>query len=162
MDILFTVWISVCHSERWELLLGNGNTGHGLLCGAALGYVFVSNLFCLSVCVCVCESEVRATLRGNYATYCNQRGRKWLFILGVFLYLVLGNLPRNVLWLPNLVRRTLDRSVIHSWGQRTFLGKLHMPNRVGCRICKKRGRVSKFVKRGGQMADIAWKRAEFA
>ena len=31
---------------------------------------------------------------------------------------------RNALWLPNLVRRTPDQSVVHSWGQRLCRGHL--------------------------------------
>ena len=31
---------------------------------------------------------------------------------------------RNALWLPNLVRRTPDQSVVHCWGQRSCRGQL--------------------------------------
>ena len=34
------------------------------------------------------------------------------------------NLPYNVLWLPNLVRRTPDQSIVYCWGQRSCRGHL--------------------------------------
>ena len=34
---------------------------------------------------------------------------------------------RNALWLPNLVGRTLDRSVMHCWGQRSCWGQPGQP-----------------------------------
>ena len=34
---------------------------------------------------------------------------------------------RNALWLPNLVRRTPDQSVVHCWGQRSCRGHLGSP-----------------------------------
>ena len=33
------------------------------------------------------------------------------------------NLPTNVLWLPNFVKRTLDQSVAHLWDQRSCIGQ---------------------------------------
>ena len=44
-----------------------------------------------------------------------------------------GNLPRTILWLSNLVKITLDQSVIHSCGQKSRKAKVNQKSAHFCR-----------------------------
>ena len=85
-----------------------------------------------SVCVYVCPAMRFVMLRGMELKLGIGVGDGSTWFVGIF-----SELPhpgskviqrsiclRNALWLPNLVRTTLDQSVVHCWGQRSCRGHL--------------------------------------
>ena len=98
-----------------------------ILKGGGLKSILI-NLPCLSVCLCRYAFGRASTYRAE--TW--HGGRVWRAggnrQLVVATRQVKGHLEvkssRNALWLPNLVSRTPDHSVVHCWGQRSCRGHL--------------------------------------
>ena len=86
----------------------------------------------LCVCLCVCPAMRFAMLRRSELKVGMGVGDGPTRFVGIFLKLphlgskvIQGSIClRNALWLPNLVRRTPDQSVVHCWGQRSCRGQL--------------------------------------
>ena len=86
------------------------------------------NLPSLSVCLCH-YAFGRASTYGAETWHGGRVWRAgWNRQLFVATRQVKGHLEvkssRNALWLPNLVSRTPDQSVVHCWGQRSWRGHL--------------------------------------
>ena len=90
------------------------------------------NLPCLSVCLSVCLSRYAFGHASTYGAETWQGGRVWRAGGNRQLFVVTRQVKghpevkssRNALWLPNLVSRTPDHSVVHFWGQRSCRGHL--------------------------------------
>ena len=86
----------------------------------------------LCVCMCVCPAMRFAMLRGTELKVGMRVGDGSTRFVGIFSKgphlrskVIQGSIClRNTLWLPNLVRRTPDQSIVHCWGQRSCRGHL--------------------------------------
>ena len=86
-------------------------------------YILLINLPCLSVCLCRYAFGRALT----YGAETWHGGRVWQAGGNRQLFVVTRQVKghpevkssRNALWLPNLVSRTPDQSVVHCWGQRS-------------------------------------------
>ena len=91
---------------------------------------FYINTFAMSVCLSVCLDAFGRT--STYGAETWQGGRVWQAGGNRQLLVVTRQVEghpevkssRNALWLPNLVRRTPDHSLVHFWGQRSCRGHL--------------------------------------
>ena len=87
---------------------------------------------CVCVCVYVCPAMRFAMLRSIELKLGMGVGDGPRRFVGIFLKrphpgskVIQGSIClRNALWLPNLVKRTPDQSVVHCWGQRSCRGQL--------------------------------------
>ena len=82
------------------------------------------------MCVYVCPAMRLAMLRGTELKVGMGVGDGSKRFVGIFLKrphlgskVIQGSIClRNALWLPNLVRKSPDQSVVHCWGQRSCRG----------------------------------------
>ena len=96
-----------------------------------IGNIYI-NKFAMSVCLSVCLSRYAFGRASTYGAETWHGGRVWQAGGNRQLFVATRQVKghpevkssRNALWLPNLVSRTPDHSVLHCWGQRSCRGHL--------------------------------------
>ena len=101
-------------------------------CHLSIYIIKISKSVCVCVCVYVCPAMHFAMLRRIELKLGMGVGDGPTRFVGIFSKgphlgskVIQGSIClRNALWLPNLVRRTPDQSIVHCWGQRSCRGHL--------------------------------------
>ena len=107
---------------------GQGSLLHFFMVQPVQQLSILINLPCLSVCLCRYAFGRAST----YGAETWHGGRVWRAGGNRQLFVATQQVKghpevkssRNALWLPNLVSRTPDHSIVHCWGQRSCRGHL--------------------------------------